>query len=805
MDNVACKVIDYTKIVKEDRGMNDRIKKLRRQSIEAVERISVERAKLLTDFYKNCKETSVPIKRAKAFEYILMNKKIAIYDGELIVGERGEEPKATPTYPEITLHRREDLEALNNRPKVSYKVSDEVFEIYEKEIIPFWEGKTIREMIFKEVPQRWKDAFEAGVFTEFMEQRAPGHTVLDGKIYKKGMLDFIEEIDEQIEKLDFEHDREALDKKKELEAMKIAANAIIKFAERYSKLAKEMAQKEKNEERKKELLQIAEICSWVPAHAPRTFHEALQYYWFVHIGVITELNGWDAFSPGKLDKHLYPFYKKDLEEGRLTKDKAKELLECLWIKFHNHPAPPKVGVTAEESSTYTDFAQINIGGIKEDGTDNVNELSYLLLDVIEEMRLVQPNASIHVSKKNPDKFIKRAMEIIKTGFGQPSIFNSDAVVMELLRQGKSIEDARCGGTSGCVESGAFGKENYTLTGYFNIPKVLEVTLHNGTDPLTGKQIGLKTGNFEDFETFEDFMDAFKKQLKYFIDIKIEGNLIIERIYAKHIAAPFLSILIDDCIKKGKDYYNGGARYNSCYIQGVGTGTITDSLAAIKQTVFEERRFDKREFIEMLDNNFEGYELQRQYLLNKTHKYGNDDDYADNLMKEVFEEFFKNIDGRPTYKGGQFRINMLPTTVHVYFGSKIGATPDGRKAFEPISEGISPVQGMDKNGPTAVLKSAAKMDHIKTGGTLLNLKFTPDLLKDEKGIDAVVKLIRTYFKMDGHHVQFNVVSAETLRDAKEHPEKYGDLIVRVAGYSDYFCHLNEKLQDEIIRRTEHETF
>jgi len=805
MENTACKIVDYTKIVKEERGLNDRIKKLRRQSIEAVERISAERAKLLTDFYKNSKEISIPIKRAKAFEYILMNKKITIYDGELIVGERGEEPKATPTYPEITLHRKQDLEALNNRPKVRYAVSQDVFELYEKEIIPFWERKTIREMIFEEVPRRWKDAFEAGVFTEFMEQRAPGHTVLDGKIYKKGMLDFIKEIDEEIEKLDFEHDTEAFDKKEELEAMKIAANALIKFANRYARLAEEMASKENDKKRKEELLKIAEICRWVPAHAPRTFHEALQYYWFVHIGVITELNGWDAFSPGKLDKHLLPFYKNDIEEGRLTRDKAKELLECLWIKFHNHPAPPKVGVTAEESSTYTDFAQINIGGINEYGLDNVNELSYLLLDVVEEMRLVQPNASIHVSKKNPDKFIKRALEIIKTGFGQPSVFNSDAVVMELLRQGKTLEDARCGGTSGCVESGAFGKENYTLTGYFNIPKVLEITLFNGRDPLTGKQIGLKTGDFENFETFDEFMEAFKKQLKYFIDIKIEGNLIIERIYAKQMPAPFLSILIDDCIKKGKDYYNGGARYNSSYIQGVGTGTITDSLAAIKQTVFEEKRIEKKELLDMLSKNFEGYELKRQFLMNKTHKYGNDDDYADSLMKEVFEEFFKDVDGRPTYKGGQFRINMLPTTVHVYFGSKIGATPDGRKAFEPISEGISPVQGMDRNGPTAVLKSAAKMDHIKTGGTLLNLKFTPDLLKDEKGLNAVVRLIRTYFKLDGHHVQFNVVSADTLKDAKKHPEKYGDLIVRVAGYSDYFCHLNEKLQDEIIKRTEHESF
>ncbi len=802
--DVSCKVVDYMHTVKQERGMNERIKRLRKQSVEAVESISAERAKLLTEFYKTTKEESLPIKRARAFEYILKNKKITINEGELIVGERGEKPKATPTYPEITLHSLDDLKVLNDREKVSYKVSEGVFDVYEKEIIPFWSGKTIREMIFKEVDKKWVNAFQAGVFTEFMEQRAPGHTVLDGKIYKKGMLDFIKDIDKAINGLDEENDRDFMDKKEELEAMKIAAKAIIKFAKRYANEAKRLAKAEKNTKRKQELLKIAEICEYVPANAPRTFYEALQYYWFIHLGVITELNGWDSFSPGKLDKHLYPFYKNDMEQGRLTKDQAKELLEALWVKFHNHPAPPKVGVTAQESSTYTDFAQINIGGVKEDGSNNVNELSYLLLDVIDEMRLVQPNASIHLSKKNPDKFIKRAVDILKTSFGQPSIFNSDAVVQELLRQGKDIVDARCGGTSGCVESGAFGKENYTLTGYFNIPKVLEITINNGKDPLSGKQIGLKTGEFESFETFDEFFAAFKKQLHYFIDIKIKANRIIERIYAKNMPAPFLSILIDDCIKKGKDYYNGGARYNSSYIQGVGTGTITDSLAAIKQTVFEEGIFTKKQFKDMLNKNFKGFEKERKILLNKTHKYGNDDDYADSIMKEVFEEFFSYIDGRKTYRGGQFRINMLPTTVHIYFGSVLGATADGRTAFEPISEGISPVQGVDRNGPTAVIKSASKMDHIKTGGTLLNMKFTPDLLKDEKGIDAVCKLVRVYFKLDGHHIQFNVVDAETLRDAQKHPENYGDLIVRVAGYSDYFNHLNEQLQNEIIKRTEHES-
>ena len=787
------------------RGSTRRTILLRQKTVDAIESVSHERAKLLTEYYAREEICSIPVKRAKAFKYILENKEIYIDKNELIVGERGEFPKAVPTYPEICCHTKEDLEILNSRLKTPYKVKKETIDLYEKSIIPFWKNKTIREKIFNEVDNKWLDAFETGVFTEFMEQRAPGHTVADDKIYKKGMKDFISDIERELNSLDYENDKEAFDKKEQLLAMKISAEAIVIYAKRHAKKLKEIALKETNFQIKDELLKISEICNKVPENKPETFHEALQYYWFVHLGVITELPTWDAYSPGKLDMHLYPFYKNDIEKGILTYEKARELLECFWIKFHNHPAPPKVGVTAQESGTYTDFAQINLGGIKEDGTNNVNELTYLLLDVIEEMRLVQPNASIHVSKKNPDAFIKRALKIIKTGFGQPSVFNTDAVICELLRQGKTLDDARCGGTSGCVESGAFGKENYSLTGYFNLPKVLEITLFNGIDPRTGKKIGITTGEFENFNNFDEFYNAFEKQLKYFIDIKIKGNLIIEKIYAENMPSPFLSLLTDDCIKKGKDYNAGGARYNSSYIQGVGTGTITDSLSAIKKHVFENQTFSPGKLKEMLVNNFEGYEIERQILWNKTLKYGNDEDYADDLMKKVFNSYLKNIDGRKNFKGGHFRVNMLPTTCHIYFGSVMIASPDGRYAFEPVSEGISPVQGVDKKGPTSVIKSAAKMDHLKTGGTLLNIKFTPSFLSTDKGIDAICHLIRAYFKMDGHHIQFNVVNAETLRKAKKEPEKYRDLIVRVAGYSDYFYHLGDKLQDEIILRTEHEEF
>jgi formate C-acetyltransferase len=784
--------------------MNERIKSLREQSLSASASISLERAELLTEFYKSGEpnKNSIPVTRAKVFNYLLSNKVLCINEGELIVGERGPAPKATPTYPELCTHSLNDFEILNSRQKVLFKVDEELKQIQKEKIIPFWDGTSIRDKILNEMSSDWKDAYEAGIFTEFMEQRAPGHTVLDDKIYKMGMIDFKKKIEDEIDKHDFFNDAEALSKREELMAMAITTDALVFYAKRYSEKLYTLASVEKNKSRKDELETMAGICERVPANAPKTFWEALQYYWFVHLGVITELNTWDSFNPGRLDQHLYPFYKRDIESGLLTEEKARELLQSFWIKFNNQPAPPKVGITAKESNTYTDFCLINLGGVKENGDDAVNELTYLLLDVIEEMRLLQPSSMIQVSKKNPDKFIKRALQIIKTGYGQPSIFNTDAIIQEMLRHGKSIEDARNGGASGCVETGAFGKESYILTGYFNLVKVLEVTLHNGVDPNSGKQIGMATGDPAGFKSYEELFEAYKKQLNHFINIKIKGNVIIERLYARYLPAPFMSVLINDCITNGKDYNDGGARYNTSYVQGVGVGTITDSLTSIKYNVFDEKKFTLPEMLKSLQNNFCESDQLRDALLNSTPKYGNDNDYADEILKDIFESFFESVDGRPNTKGGYFRINLLPTTSHVYFGSKIGATPDGRFAELPVSEGISPVQGADVNGPTSVLKSAAKIDHLRTGGTLLNQKFTPQIFDDEESIDKIVSLIRSYFKMDGHHIQFNVIDADTLREAQEHPENYKDLIVRVAGYSDYFVDLTPELQEEIIMRTEH---
>jgi len=786
--------------------MTGRVERLRRESLEARPFISTERAELVTEAYARTVQTaSVPVRRALVFRYLMEHKTIYIGEGELIVGEKGPAPKATPTFPELCCHSLGDLDILDSREKIPFAVSPEARRVYEEKIIPFWRGGSIRDALFAGMSPEWIAAYEAGVFTEFMEQRAPGHTVLDDKIYRKGFVDFKNDIDRSLERLDPANDPDAGTKREELEAMRISAEAIMRFAERHAEKARELARAERDPSRRAELERIAQVCTRVPAEAPRDFQEALQYYWFVHLGVTTELNTWDAFNPGHLDRHLYPFYRKGLEDGTLNREKAEELLQCLWIKFNNQPAPPKVGVTAAESGTYTDFAQINTGGVSEDGSDGVNEVTYLILDVIEEMRLLQPSSSIQVSEASPDAFVKRAARIIRTGFGQPSVFNADVIVQELVRQGKSVVDARGGGSSGCVEVGAFGKESYILTGYFNMPKVLEIALNDGVDPRTGERIGPATGAAAGFASFDELFAAYEKQLDHFVDIKIAGNNRVERLYAERMPSPFLSILIDDCVAKGKDYNDGGARYDTSYIQGVGLGTIADSMAAVKYHVFDRKTLRMGELLGALERDFEGAERLRQMLFNKTPRYGNDDDYADDVMRRLFEAYFEAIDGRANTKGGTYRINLLPTTVHVYFGSVTGATPDGRKARQPLSEGVSPVQGADRKGPTAVFKSVAKMDHVRTGGTLLNQKFTPQLLADEKGLDTFVALIRTYFKLGGHHVQFNVVDGETLRAAQRNPEQYRSLIVRVAGYSDYFCDLGTALQDEIIARTEHGSF
>lgn len=786
----------------KSRGMNERIRKLREISVNTPVHIDLERAKIETDFYKlNDGKYSIPVMRAMTLKEYFSKKTLYLGDGELIVGEKGKDPQASPTFPELCCHSEEDMVVMSERKLVSFKTTEEDRRLQKEEIIPYWTGRSMREKLLSRMTPQWHDCYEAGMFTEFMEQRGPGHTCGGEQVFTTGYMEYKEKIKKTMDELDYLNDPEALDKCEELKAMDIACDAVMILGERYHKLALEMAEKETDETRKAELFQIAANLEVVPAHRPQTYWQAIQLYWFTHLAVTTELNPWDAFSPGRLDQHLYPYYRKDVEAGILDDRKALELLECLWVKFYNQPAPVKVGITLKESATYTDFANINTGGVTPDGRNGVNEVSYLILDCMDDMRLVQPNSNVTISKKTPARFLKRACEISREGWGQPAFYNTEAQIMELVNAGKSLADARRGGSSGCVETGAWGSEAYILTGYLNIPKIFQLTLFNGYDQYSGKQIGLKLGEAKDFKSFDELWAAFKKQMEYFVDVKIRGNNVIEKLYAEDMPAPCLSVVTNDCISNAKDYNAGGARYNTSYIQGVGIGTVTDCVAAVKYNVYDKKNFTMEELIEAMEHNFEGYDAIYHMVHDKSPKYGNDDDYADEIMQDIFELYRSTITGRPNMRGGEYRIDMLPTTCHVYFGDVILATANGRKAHKPVSEGISPEKSADTHGPTAVIKSCAKMDHLATGGTLLNQKFTPDVVAGEMGLNNMASLIRSYFAMDGHHIQFNVVDRQTLIDAQQHPEDYKDLIVRVAGYSDFFRNLDKPLQDEIIERTE----
>ena len=796
---------DYTDSDRIGPGMNERIQRLRKLSFESRPSISIERALHQTAFYKeNNGKYSIPVMRALQFLDHCQKKTLYIGEDELIVGERGPKPKAVPTFPELTCHSVEDFQVLNTRDQQQYLVDQGDMDTYEKEVIPYWKGRTMRERIFNHVPQAWKQAYEAGVFTEFMEQRAPGHTTLDGKLYRKGMLDFKADIKTHSDSLDFINDPEATDKAEQLKAMEIACDGAIVFAERHADLAEKMAASEPNEKRQKELLKIAEVCRWVPANAPRNFWEAIQMYWFVHLGTITELNGWDAMNPGHFDQHLTPFYEREITDGSLSRDEAMELVSCFWIKVNNHPAPPKVGITAKESGTYNDFTNINLGGVKPDGSDGVSEVSYLMLEVIEELHILQPGNSVHISSRTPDRFLHAAAKVIRQGHGYPSVFNPDQYVMEMVNMGKSLQDAREGGCSGCIEVGAFGKEAFLLTGYLNVPKVLEITLNRGMDPVGGKMAGIDCGDPREWDNFEQLYEAFLKQLNFIVETKVKVSNYIDRMFAKNAPAPFLSVVIDDCIAKGRDYYNGGPRYNTNYIQCTGLGTVTDSLMALRKHVLEGNKYSWTEMLDALAYNFQGDEKMRQFILNRTPFFGNDDEEADVLAVRGYDDLFKAIDGRPNTKGESFHLNMLSTTCHIYFGLVLGASANGRQAQKSISDGTSPSHGADTNGPTAVIRSLGKLDQSKSGGTLLNLRFLPSLLKRDEDIKKLGQLIRSYFSIGGHHVQFNVVDTATLYAAQKHPEEYKDLLVRMAGYSDYFNDMNIDLQQEIIDRTENES-
>jgi len=763
--------------------------------------VFAERALLVTRAYAETEGQPMLLRRARAMAEILGGVTVLIRDGELIVGCKTPAILGSPLYPEVACDWVEqELDTMAARPEAPFEVSEETKELLRSQVLDYWRGKQVYNRIMEALSDDLLQATEEGLFFHYFLNRTIGHITVDyQRVLEKGFLGLKAEVEAELARVDYEA-AGCLNKIHLLRAMAICCDAAICLAGRYAAEAKRLAATESNPARQGELIRMAEICRRVPAHPARTFHEALQSFYFVHLMLNLETNGY-AIGPGRFDQYLYPYYRADVEANRLTREEAFELLACLWIKL-NELTVVKEGGTAKASTTYNDFQNLNLAGQTVDGRDATNELSYLCLDVTGALRLPQPQISVLVSEKTPDRFLARACEVVSQGFGMPAVFNDDEKVQALLDKGKTLEDARLGGINGCVELVVPGKDMMASSGYFNLPKCLELALNNGINPQTGSRLGPATGSPSELATFEDLMEAFRRQVEDGLRLKMRYDAIARQAYAEFCPVPFTSLLMDDCLAMGRDYHDGGARYNLPLVCGVGTGTMADSLAAIKQVVYDEGRVSLTELVEALNANFQGHERLRQMLLNRAPKWGNGDERADSLAHDVVDLFIEEAGKHHNEEGVPYAANMIPTTTHIWFGDLTGATPDGRLARAPQSEGISPVQGMDRNGPTAVVRSMARLDHARCCGTLLNMKFHPSALSGEEGLVKFAQLVRTYFKLGGHHMQFNVLSAETLRAAQERPEEHGDVIVRVAGYSDYFVRLSRDLQDEIISRTEH---
>ncbi len=782
----------------------ERTKKLKDRANNVQPQLCSERAYLITEVYKQTEGEPQIIRRAKAFKEVLEKMTIYIQEDELLVGNEASTPRGAPVFPETTARWvDEELDSFQTRCVDKFVTTSKTKKII-REILPYWKGKTVEDRARAIMPDKTRELldFEYPVFSpQNMLCNMVGHVIVDyEKVLKIGFNGIRQQIEQKLGGLD-PADPEALKKIQFYKAELIVCEGAVTYAKRYARLARNLARKEVNPRRKKELEKIAQVCEWVPANPARNFHEAIQSYLFVHILGHFETDA-QAISTGRFDYILYPYYKKDKEEGNLTEQQALELLECFYIKNFemNHLFDLEC---ATYFSGYSITENLMLGGQTEDGENAVNELSYLCLEAESRMKLTQPAISVKVNRSTPRDFLLKACEVVRMGGGKPSFFNEEVAISQLLSDGVSLKDARNWAIVGCVEATSIGNTyGWTNAAMFNLGKCLELALNQGKCRLSGKQLGPATKDPKSFTSFEEVMEAFKTQVAYFVKHMVISLNAIDIAHGELCPLPFLSSVMNDAIEKGKDISQGGARYNFTGPQAVGIADVADSLATIKKLVFEDKEIDMSELIEALDCNFEGKEELRHILINRAPKYGNDIEYVDSIAKEVGIIYCKEVAKYKNPRGGNYRPGIYPVSANVPLGLRVGALPNGRKAKVPLADGISPTHGSDQKGPTAVLKSAAKLDHIRaTNGTQLNQWLTPGILEGEKGLQRFVDLIKGYFDLGGFHVQFNVVSKDMLKDAQKHPDNYKTLMVRVAGYSAYFVELDKSLQNDIIGRTE----
>ena len=782
-----------------------RTQELREWIRNVTPQICPERAVLITESFCSTEGEPIALRRAKAMQHILKNMTIWIHEGELIVGNAASTPRSSPIFPETTTNWvKKELGTFWDRPVDKFYVSEETYRVLMEEVFPYWEGKTVEDLAMAYVPEESKKAWliTHRVFNPMLYLRnGVGHMIADYETpIRLGFCGIIGKYKKALAELDLT-DPGALKKRIFYESVILTCESVICFANRYADLALELAGKEKNPTRRKELLEIADVCRHVPEHPARTFREATQTFWFVEMLIQLETDG-TGVSTDRYDRLVYPFYQKELEEGNITSGQAQEIIECLFIKFFETMKVYDLD-NATYFSGYSLGQILTIGGVDEEGRDDTNAITYLCMDAERNMNLTQPNLAVRVNKNTPDDFLFKVCRHIAQGSGKPHLFNDEIIIPALLKEGVSLEEARGYTLIGCVESGVPGKmDAWANVSMFNLVKCLELALNQGVCALTGEQAGIRTKDPLEFQSMDEIIRAYEEQVSYFVKHMTICANAIDLAHQQILPLPLLSALFPDCLEKGKDVTKGGAKYNFSGPQGVGIADVADSLMAVKKLVFDEKKYTLTQILEAMRKDFEGYEMLRRDLEDAP-KYGNDLDEVDEYAVRAGRQYCTEVSAYANARGGRFRAGLYPVSANVPMGMDVAAMPNGRKSKTPLADGVSPSIGADRNGPTAVIKSVAKLDHIKaSNGTLLNQKFNPDILKTDEQLELFMALIRTYFELGGWHMQFNVVSADTLKDAQIHPENYKNLLVRVAGYSAFFVDLDQSLQKNIIDRTEH---
>jgi len=791
---------------------SDRIERLKANLFKQMPQVEADRAVLLTQSYMQTEGEPIVTRRAKAFKNILEYLPVTIRDEELIVGSNTKRPRSCQVFPEFSFDWLEsEFDTMEHRSADPFYISDETKKVLH-EVYKYWKGKTTSELATSYLAPETKTAMEHNIFTPGNYfYNGVGHvTVKYDKVLSVGYKGILEEIRAEKAKQNV-GDADFNTKRAFLDAAEMSCEAVITYARRYARLALEILEKETDENRKRELAIIARNCSRVPENGASNFYEACQSFWFVQMLLQVESSG-HSISPGRFDQYMYPYYKKDIESGEITKEFAQELLDCIWVKL-NDLNKIRDAASAEGFAGYSLFQNLIAGGQNIYGEDATNDLSYMCLEATLHVMLPAPSMSIRVWNKSPHDFLIKAAKVTRTGVGLPAYYNDEVIIPSLLSRGLTIEDARDYGIIGCVEPQKAGKTwGWHDAAFFNMCRVLELTFSNGRD-TDGTQVGIASGNIDTFKTFDDFFEAYKKQMKYCISLLVNADNAIDVAHAERCPLPYLASMVDDCIKRGKTPEQGGAIYNFTGPQGFGIANVADSMFAIRTLVFERQKYTLHEIKDALDNNFglDGGENAQKYAairedILSLDKYGNDDDNVDMLARRAAYTYTKQIQDFKNPRGGQFQAGLYPVSANVPLGAQTGATPDGRYAHKPVADGVSPSAGFDTHGPTASANSVAKLDHgIASNGTLFNMKFHPSALEGDSGLESFVALVRGYFDQKGSHMQFNVVSRETLRDAQKNPDKYRSLVVRVAGYSALFTTLSKSLQDDIINRTEQRGF